>query len=375
MTTQTITFRPPPIGAAVNKLVVSSYKLMGFVVLVAILLGLGSYIGLSVLYVLHRGWLAPTVVTAADSRVHELVSRRAEQLSRRKMVVVQQEELRARLADAERTARSERAYQDLLRAALGSEAKTRRAELAAFHSLRARLARTGKEIAAANEAYSAYSRQHSQELFDAKLIDHEDLVTSKHRLAEMANTEYSFAEKGVQLQTRIKELGEQLSGLSKTGDALSGRQGAATAANTDMVRLHREFSQSQLSEAHALDLQSALGNSLRVGDEVLAQHDEILKALDAQPLLRAAQSNLSVAFVPYDNLDSVSVGSSVYGCRVLNVLGCSRIGVVSALLSGEVSQKHPHFDRELRGQLVQLQLDDLRSARSIVVHVRRPLLI
>ena len=109
---------------------------------------------------------------------------------------------------------------------------------------------------------------------------------------------------------------------------------------------------------------------------MVAQYDRMLTAIENQPLLKAATENLTVAFAPYENLDGVHPGTPVYGCRLLGVLGCSRIGVVVALLDGEILQKHPVFERELRGELVQLQLGEVSWAQQPVLHVKRkPLLL
>jgi hypothetical protein len=55
---------------------------------------------------------------------------------------------------------------------------------------------------------------------------------------------------------------------------------------------------------------------------------------------------------------------------------CHKVGTVLEVLPGEVQFKHPHKDKMLRGQMVELKLDDNSAAEDDVLFVGgRPLLI
>jgi hypothetical protein len=80
------------------------------------------------------------------------------------------------------------------------------------------------------------------------------------------------------------------------------------------------------------------------------------------------------AFVPYDNQGSVSVGAPVYDCY-LNMVACRQVGKVKQVFSGEEHAIHPIFRTDIRGFLVQLELDHPESAKSKTVFLnRKPLL-
>jgi hypothetical protein len=166
-------------------------------------------------------------------------------------------------------------------------------------------------------------------------------------------------------------LRHQLVSLAGVDAMLGGKPGAATATSPDMVRLQEDYLQSVVSQARATDLKGALAESIESNQSVVRQYDRMIKDIDNQPLMKAATENMTAAFAPYENLDGVQAGTAVYGCRLLGVLGCFRVGVVAAILEGEVLQKHPVFQRELRGQLVQVQLDDVTWAHQPVLHLRR----
>jgi hypothetical protein len=61
----------------------------------------------------------------------------------------------------------------------------------------------------------------------------------------------------------------------------------------------------------------------------------------------------------------------LYGCRSDLVL-CRGVGRVKRYLPGEHRQNHPVYGKELRGQLVELELDDAEWAKAGVLHGHRP---
>jgi hypothetical protein len=76
------------------------------------------------------------------------------------------------------------------------------------------------------------------------------------------------------------------------------------------------------------------------------------------------------AFVPYDNQGSVSVGAPVYDCY-FNMVACRKVGIVQQIFSGEEHAIHPIFRTDIRGFMVQLQLDRPESAKSKTVFLNR----
>ena len=76
------------------------------------------------------------------------------------------------------------------------------------------------------------------------------------------------------------------------------------------------------------------------------------------------------AFVPYDNQGNVSAGTAVYDC-FLNMVACKKVGKVKKIFSGEEHAIHPIFRTDIRGFLIQMQLDHPESAKSKTVFLNR----
>ena len=88
----------------------------------------------------------------------------------------------------------------------------------------------------------------------------------------------------------------------------------------------------------------------------------------------SGNSAVNFAFVPYDNQSSASIGAPVYDCY-LNMVLCRKVGTVKQIFAGEEHAIHPIFRTDIRGFMIQMQLDHPESAKSKTVFLnRKPLL-
>jgi hypothetical protein len=131
-----------------------------------------------------------------------------------------------------------------------------------------------------------------------------------------------------------------------------------------------------ISEIAQLDIAIAVAQK-QIHEEA-QQIDRLKQALTTAKLtpyylIVSAVGNAYFAFVPYDNQGHVSAGAAVYDCY-LNMVVCKKVGTVKQIFSGEEHATHPIFRTDIRGFLVQLQLDHPESAKSKTVFLsRKPL--
>jgi len=104
----------------------------------------------------------------------------------------------------------------------------------------------------------------------------------------------------------------------------------------------------------------------------LDRQDAIIAGLQSSPYLRALADGAQVAFVPYANLSNVSKGTTLYACS-LGMFWCHDVGKVVEVLPGEVTFKHPHKDQMLRGQMVELKLDNGAAQEDVLFAGGKPL--
>ena len=342
-------------AARVNKMVVSTYKLVGFAVLTLIALALVSYLGANVFYWFSTSWIEPTVIAPTDERVLALSAQLLQQTSARDKVA-------ADLADAERVMHMHEEFLDSAKKALADELADRTSELNRLLAIDKSFASTRAEVASSGRAYSSLSKRKLAAEYRSHFIDRETAVSGALQLSQIAQGNLSLAEKEAELQKRRAE-------LSRETDALGAAVGqkAAGRHSLEVLKIVQDVKLAEVALAKARDDRGVLQRSL-------GRYDQMVKTLEASPFIRAVEGKDPIAFVPYDNLDRIKPGAPVYGCAI-GPLFCKKVGSVVTLLPGEMSYKHPLHNAQLRGQPVQLSLGDVHDAERKVLFVGgRPVL-
>lgn len=341
--------------AQLNKWLVSVYKLVGFLVLTVIVLALVSYLVSNLYYYAATGWITPTVIAPTDEHVLQLSSTLAVQASARDKLV-------ADVADADRVVAMQSRFLDEAHKAIADELRDRQSELGQLLALRNRMSSTRADVNRNSGVYSGLSRARLKAEMNAHLIDRESAVTGAFQLSQIGAANLGLAERGVALDTHLDDLVRQTSSLA----AVVGKT-PAQRHSYEVLRMVADVQRAELELAKARDYREALGKSL-------ARYEHIVQTIEGAPYLRAAVQKDVIALVPYENLAKVKAGAPLYGCA-LGLFFCHRIGHVVALLPGEMQLKHPLHNTMLRGQAVQLQLDDARLAEKPVLFVGgRPIL-
>jgi hypothetical protein len=355
------------IAARLNIVAVNAYKVVGVVVLGAILAGLLSYLTLQGFFVFSRRWIAPTILSPTDERVLRLSVQLAEQTAARDRLVAEKRDLQARLDDVERGLAQQRTFQQQFRNALQAERAVRSHELSLWLALRAKYVTTQDDVVTANHAYAGLARTREDSLFATHLVDRERYLTTNHQLAEMSASELSLAEKGIDIESRIARLQRDLRSISFMG---SGAKGDA-ALSIDLLKLEQDYVHSVSDVAKASAQRDNLLEQIRMTTSSLERFDRLVSSLRNSPYLRAIEDHVTIAFVPYENLEHTFEGTPLYRC-VLELIACKRVGVTGQLLDGEVTEQHPIRNNVLRGAMVEIRLEDGAGAREKLLHVGHP---
>lgn len=338
--------RVPSTTAA--KLLVSTYRMLGFAILTAIVVALVGYIAITLFYLASDSWIVPTVVSASDDKVVAL---------HRELASLQNERDRIAgdLVASERVVAAEQAFQGSFAASIQSDLDGRRSALSRVRRLARAAAKTGEEIRRSTSDFAADSSHRMAQQYEAGMIDRHDMLGGKHQLAQISSSNLSLFERQAVFESQASELARQASAL----DALLANRDVPL--SYDVLEIKRDYDASKLAVANALATRATLLASL-------ARLDQIIATLKTSAHLRALDNDATVALVPYTNLDDVTPGTVLYGCTFAMVW-CHPVGSVVQLLPGEVELRHPHRDSQVRGQMVEIRLADPDAAHDDVMFV------
>jgi hypothetical protein len=342
-----------PTSQQTANFLVSTYRLLGFSILTIIVVVLVGYISTTAFYFVSDSWVQPMVLSRTDEKVLTLESQLSEAENAR-------DRIGADLAHADRYIAVQQAFQ----AEFAKDLTGRRAALGRVRELAKDYAGARKRIRASNDAFASASQRRMQEELAAGLIDRGDVLSGKYQIAQITGSNLSLAERQVEFESRAQELATEAQAL----DAILSKKGGASALSYDVLRIKQEYEMSRLETAKAVENREALKASL-------VRQEAVIEGLRQAPYLRAAGNSANVAFVPYDNLDNVAKGEPLYRCA-LEFVFCREAGKVVEVLPGEVTFKHPHREKIVRGRLVEVDLGKSDAAQEDVLFVGgRPLLI
>ena len=135
---------------------------------------------------------------------------------------------------------------------------------------------------------------------------------------------------------------------------------------------HRDIEKAKLERenlmGHRAPLKQRLDSlALRVKDQ-----DAVIKRLSASPYLKAIEQKVVLAFVPYQNLRNVKLGTKLYSCS-WGLVACSPVGTVTSVLDGEVTEMHPHDETIQRGVMVQIDVPQSAAGDTVLFAGSKPL--
>ena len=320
---------------------VTAYRLLGFSILTVIVVVLVGYITTTAFFYVSDSWVVPMAITPNDEKVITLEAQ-----------VSTQQDQRDRIADelnqAERAIVAQQEFQSEFAKAIRGDLENRKQALARMRNLASTAAGTRAAISNQNRAYAGAARKRMKEEYAAGLIDRDAMLSGKYQLAQISSSNLSLAERQAEFETRAAELEATtrsldtiLENAEDTGDI---------GLSYEVLQIKQQYDTSRLELAKAVETRDSLKSSL-------ARQDKVLAGLKGSAYLRAIHDEATVAFVPYGNLGDVKAGEPLYACK-LTMLFCFHVGEVIAIVPGEVQFRHPHRDKNLRGQLVEVKFDN-----------------
>jgi hypothetical protein len=355
MTTLTVKKTPSEAKASViqpmlYKSVITIYRIFAILTLYVVLAGVLAYGFVMGFYAVDTSWAAPVILSPTDDKSLDFTEKLVTSRQTLEDLNVDKKRLESGIEEMNRHRAALLALEPELQAAITREKKHNQAAgpqlLELDKQKQADNVKTQAVMAQVKEVEASIDKD-----LAAGLITKGDAATQRAALNQ-AQSSYT--------DSKINEVLLTDSVLEKT---------ATGTKSMDVLDKQAELT----SEVAQLDI--AISVEQKQIHEESQQIDRLKQALATAKqtpyyLIVSGASTVYFAFVPYDNQSHVSTGTAVYDCY-LNMVACRKVGTVKQIFSGEEHATHPIFKTDIRGFLVQMQLDHPESAKSKTVFLNR----
>ena len=358
-------------GIVAGRFLVWLYKLISIAVLSFILLGLGSYLFLTIFYFFSHSWMEPRIISPTDEHVLELNNQLAQGTLLREQLATQRLELLVKIRDAQREASTSSRFQRDVKGTAKQLVSDNLNKLATVQDLDQSYKSEGPGILASDKSFSSVALADANRLYQSHLISEEEWISRKAQLAQLGVSALSLQRNSAEVDAEKNLLRREIDSYKRL---LGANPDGEKNLSYDVLQAKKELESSLLEQARARDLAGLLSQETAMIEGAIARQDRILLSIHNFPYLRAAEEKMTVAFVPYSNAAGTRVGTAVYGCS-FGILRCRHVGEVAEVLDGEVVDKHPFYNKEMRGVLVRIELYDSKWDQNQVLFLdKAPLL-
>jgi hypothetical protein len=342
--------KSPVFQPMIYKSVVTIYRIFAIATLYIVLGGVLAYAFVMGFYALNTSWAAPVILSPTDDKSLNFTEKLVTSRQTLEELNVDKKRLEEGVDEMNKHKTALLALEPELRAAITREKKHNQSTGPQLLDLdkqkQSDLQKTQSVIAQVKEVEATIDKD-----LAAGLITKGDAATQR---AALNQAQSSFTD------SKIGEVLLTDSILEKT---------TTDTKSLDVLDKEAEL----ISEIAQLDI--AIGVAQKQLHEETQQIDRLRQALATAKqtpyyLTASGENTVYFAFVPYDNRNNVSTGTAVYDCY-LNMIACKKVGTVKQIFSGEEHAIHPIFRTDMRGFLIQLQLDHPESAKSKTVFLNR----
>ena len=338
-----------------NSLFVSLYKFFGFLLLLAIVIGMAAYLCANAFYHLSHRWIVPEILSPQHEKVVRDSMHFLEQKYELRKLQVEQVEMQGELSVLEKNLEGKAKFQEAFSQALKSEQAVHSKFLDELKEVRKDLSLSTPQAVADIRSLSAEEQKMLRAASDSNLLDRKEILDRKSWIATL---EMSLLERRQKLADIRRMIGV-------------GTQDQGGAASLQKIRNEKDLFESSL-ESYSLSLKKGpIEQKLKALTDLVGAYEASVNALEASPFVQASRAPVLVAFAPYDNLANVQQGSKIYGCYLGFVI-CKRVGSVVEVLAPESTGRHPFTTQDLRGKHLRIELDDPSWGEEKSLVINRP---
>jgi ribosomal protein S20 len=346
--------KPSVIQPLLYKSVVTIYRVFAIVTLYVVLIGVLAYGFVMGFYALNTSWAAPVILSPSDDKSLDFTEKLVTSRQTLEDLKVDMQRLDDGVKEMNKHRTALLALEPELQTAISREAEHNK--------------RTGPQLLDLEKQKQADNQKTQAVMAQVKEVE---AAIDKDLAAGLITKGDAATQRAALNQAQNSYTDSKISQVLLTDEVL--QKNTTDTKSLDVLDKQAEL----ISEIAQLDI--AISVAQKQIHEETQQVDRLRQALDTAKqtpyyLSVSGDSSVYFAFVPYDNQRHVAIGTRVYDCY-LNMVLCQKVGTVKQIFSGEEHATHPIFKTDIRGFLIQLQLDHPESAKSKTVFLNsKPLL-
>lgn len=198
----------------------------------------------------------------------------------------------------------------------------------------------------------------------AKVVEASTLLAdAKQRAGDLAGEKLEIEESLAEIDRTVKADEKFIAEVGTNADAPK---------SPEQWLVRRELEKAKLERENALGKRTPLNQRLDSIKTRVDEQDKVVRRLSQSPYLKAMDQRVVLAFVPYANMRNIKLGTKLYSCA-WGLVACSKVGKVTAILDGEVTDVHPHDESVQRGVMVEIDVSQAASGDRVLFAGGKPL--
>lgn len=342
--------KPSVIQPMLYKSVVTVYRVFAIVTLYAVLVGVLAYGFVMGFYALNTSWAAPVILSPGDDKSLDFTEKLVTSRQTLEDLNVDTKKLQDGVAEMNKHRAALEALEPELRAAIAREKQ---------HNLL-----TGPQLMELDKQKQADNLKSQKVMAQVKEVE---AAIDKDLAAGLITKGDAATQRAALNQVQSSYTDSKISAVLLSDNILE-------KTTTDTKSLDVLDKQAELiSEIAQLDIAIAVAQKQTYEEsKQISRLKEAISTAKQTPYYLSVSGATAVnfAFVSYDNQSSASPGSAVYDCY-LNMVLCRKVGTVKQIFAGEEHAIHPIFRTDIRGFMIEMQLDHPESAKSKTVFLNR----
>jgi hypothetical protein len=334
----------------VYKSVVTLYRIVGILTLYLVLFGVISYAFVMGFYAVSTSWAAPVILSPSDDKSLDFTQKIVTSRQTLEDLNVDQKRLGSGITEMEMHRTSLLSLEPELQAAITREKAQNRT--------------TGPQLSQLDQQKQADNLKTQDVIAQVKLVE---ASIDKDLAAGLITKGDAATQRAALNQAQTSYTDSKISEVLLKDSVLE--KNTTDTKSLDVLDKLAELK----SEIAQLDIAiSAAQGQVHADSKQIEMLRTAINTAKQTPYYLSTSGGNTVyfAFVPYDNRKSVAVGAPVYDCY-LNMVACRKVGTVKQIFSGEEHAIHPIFRTDIRGFMVQMELDRPESAKSKTVFLNR----